>query len=76
MQKKLINDSKSYSPVRNRIRFVPSNLSEKEKNLTNKDLVWIQCSEYRCMAYVDSNGHWINFYTGKKLDNFVKVIAR
>ena len=42
---------------------------------TDKDLVWVQCKGYRCLAYSDATGEWINFYTGKKLTNFVKVIG-
>jgi hypothetical protein len=38
-------------------------------------LVWVQCKEYRCLAYIDATGNWINFYTGKKLADFVKVIG-
>jgi len=37
-------------------------------------LVWVQCRGYRCLAYVDATGKWINFYTGKKLADFVEVI--
>ena len=40
-----------------------------------KDLVWVQCKEYRCLAYLDETGKWINFYTGKKLKDFVKIIG-
>jgi hypothetical protein len=40
-----------------------------------KELVWIQCKEYRCLAYLDAAGKWINFYTGKKLKDFVKIIG-
>jgi hypothetical protein len=41
----------------------------------HKDLVWVQCKEYRCLAYLDEAGKWINFYTGKKLTDFVKIIG-
>lgn len=41
----------------------------------HKDLVWVQCKEYRCLAYLDAPGKWINFYTGKKLTDFVKIIG-
>jgi hypothetical protein len=40
-----------------------------------EDLVWVQCKGYRCMAYLDASGKWINFYTGEKLTDFVKVIG-
>jgi len=39
------------------------------------DLVWIQCKGYRCMGYRDLEGKWINFYTNKKLTDFIKVIG-
>jgi len=39
-----------------------------------KDLVWVQCKGYRCLAYLDASGKWINFYTGRKLTGFVKII--
>ena len=42
---------------------------------TFEDLVWVQCKGYRCMAYVDATGQWINFYTGEKLTDFVKVLG-
>jgi len=37
-------------------------------------LVWVQCKGYRCMAYADATGEWINFYTGKKIADFIEVI--
>jgi hypothetical protein len=40
----------------------------------NRDLVWVQCKGYRCLACSDATGKWINFYTGKKLTDFVKII--
>jgi hypothetical protein len=38
------------------------------------DLVWVQCKEFKCLAYLDETGKWINFYTGRKLTDFVKII--
>ena len=39
-----------------------------------KDLVWVQCEGYRCLAYLDAKGKWINFYTGEKLtENFTVI---
>jgi hypothetical protein len=40
-----------------------------------KDPVWVQCKGYRCLAYLDATGKWINFYNGEKLTDFVKVIG-
>ena len=42
---------------------------------TYDDLVWVQCKGYRCMAFTDANRKWINFYTGKKLTDFVKMLG-
>jgi len=42
---------------------------------TPVELVWVQCKEYRCLAYLDATGKWINFYTGNKLTDFVKIIG-
>ena len=42
---------------------------------TYDDLVWVQCKGYRCLAFTDATGQLINFYTGKKLTDFVKVIG-
>jgi hypothetical protein len=41
----------------------------------HKELVWVQCKEFKCLAYLDEAGKWINFYTGKKLTDFVKIIG-
>ena len=38
-------------------------------------LVWVQCKGYRCLAFTDENGKWINFYTSKKLTDFIEVIG-
>jgi hypothetical protein len=41
----------------------------------HKELVWVQCKGYRCLAYLDITGKWMNFYTGKKLKDFVRIIG-
>jgi hypothetical protein len=61
--------------MNNRIRFHPKNDRISGPVSTDKDLVWVQCKEYKCVAYLDTAGKWINFYTGKKLTDFVKVIG-
>jgi len=38
------------------------------------ELVWVQCKGYRCMAYADAAGRWINFYTGSVVNDVVGVI--
>ena len=39
------------------------------------ELVWIRCKGYRCMGYRNSEGKWMNFYTHKKLTDFIEVIG-
>ena len=61
--------------MRNRIQFHMKSSPISGRVSTDKDLVWVQCKEYRCLAYSDAAGQWINFYTGNKLTDFVKVIG-
>jgi len=61
--------------MRNRIQFPTKNGQVSGPVSTDKDLAWVQCKEYKCLAYSDTAGKWINFYTGKKLTDFVKVIG-
>jgi hypothetical protein len=51
-----------------------SDPNSKKHPKTYDDLVWVQCKGFRCLAFTDANHKWINFYTGKKLADFVKVI--
>lgn len=44
------------------------------KNVTPDQLVWVQCPAFHCLAYQNAQGHWMNFYTGKRLKGAVKVI--
>ena len=37
-------------------------------------LVWVQCHGYRCLAYHDAKGRWVNFYTGTLLTGAVKPV--
>jgi len=38
-------------------------------------MVWVQCKGYRCLAYRDAQGKWVNFYSGEKLTNFIRVVS-
>jgi hypothetical protein len=57
------------------------NQSESGKGQTSgqvpkyKDPIWVHCKGYRCMAYTDAAGKWINFNTGKELTDFVEIIG-
>jgi len=62
---------------RNRFRFGADNGANGRAiapSLVGIALSWVQCKEHRCLAYRDPAGKWINFYTGKGLTGFVKVI--
>jgi len=47
--------------------------NSRKSSVTGIDLVWVQCKGYRCMAYSDATGRWINFYTGKVLADVVEL---
>jgi hypothetical protein len=60
------------------LKSVGGNPAARPKNkaqpAANSPLVWVQCKGYRCLAYQNPAGKWINFYTGKVLADFVEVI--
>jgi hypothetical protein len=35
---------------------------------------WVQCHGFRCLAFLDATGQWVNFYTGKALTGPLKLI--
>ena len=60
---------------RARIRFLPKIRLAVKTDAKDKNLVWVQCDQYRCLAYAGATGKWINFYTGKELRGRFKVIG-
>jgi hypothetical protein len=36
--------------------------------------VHVQCDGFRCLAYCDKNGAWVNYQDGKPLSGIVRVI--
>ena len=60
----------------NRIRFVPLKDLKKRGEPNHANLFWVQTKEFRCLAFLDGKGKWTNFYDGKKLNDFVKVVGR
>lgn len=46
-----------------------------DQPLMGSSLAWVQCSGYRCLAYTNARGQWVNFYTHKVLTDFVEVIG-
>jgi hypothetical protein len=49
---------------------VRARLAKHPKNYD--DLVWVQCKGYRCLAFRDASGRWINFYNGQLLTDFIE----
>ncbi len=37
-------------------------------------LVWVQCPDHRCLAYLDEKGHWFSFYTHQPLPNVIRTL--
>jgi len=60
--------------MKNGVQSLTKNGQIKRQVQTDMVLIWVQCKGYRCLAYSDATGKWINFYTGKKLTDFVKII--
>jgi hypothetical protein len=52
----------------------------KDKKLTPKEdsiaLVQVQCAGFRCMAYRDETGAWIDFHMGKPITGYVEEVRR
>lgn len=57
------------------IQFLLETRPTEKPQANHKVLVWIRCGEKRCLAHMDADGKWIDFYTGKKLRDFIKVIG-
>ncbi len=36
--------------------------------------VQVQCEGYRCLAYRDKEGNWINYHNGQPLKGTVKLV--
>jgi hypothetical protein len=54
---------------------LPTPAKSRRAKKDSRNLAWVQCRDYRCIAYQNSEGKWINFYTDKKLADFVEVIG-
>lgn len=60
---------------RNRFRFGTVNHNGHKTAARNVKLTWVQCQGYRCLAFLDERGKWINFYTDKVLTDFVEALG-
>ncbi len=61
--------------MRNRVQFHVKTVRTDGQIPNYSDLVWVQCDGYKCLAYTDETGKWMNFYTGEELTDIVKVIG-
>jgi len=66
-------------------KFGPAGISEQSEwmqeakaarppDLDLSQLIWVQCHGYRCLAYRNAKGRWVNFYTGRVLSGTVKPV--
>jgi hypothetical protein len=44
------------------------------KSLRERPVI-VQCADFRCMAYRDANGKWLDYFSGDELKGEVKVVA-
>ena len=44
------------------------------KSLREQPVI-VQCSDFRCMAYRDTSGKWLDYFNGEELKGEVKVVA-
>jgi hypothetical protein len=52
---------------------VPS-IAQRDKSLPLAVPVQVQCDGFRCLAYRNLNGKWVDYYTGKLLEGSVHLI--
>ena len=45
------------------------------KHLTLAVPVYVQCEGFRCLAYRDKSGNWINYYSGEPLQGTVTPVG-
>jgi len=47
---------------------------KRAKSLRERPFI-VQCSDFRCMAYRDSSGKWLDYFNGDELKGEVKVVS-
>ena len=73
---------KQYGTAKNRAAFLPviEAVGKRPRSMPTPaglmihQLSWVQAGGFRCLAYRDARGRWINFYTGNLLSGPVRVI--
>ena len=48
--------------------------SVQPQNPPANDVVWVQCSDRRCLAFLDEQGFWVSLYTRRQITDFVRII--
>ena len=49
-------------------------LARQAKSLRERSFI-VQCGHYRCMAYRDGGGKWIDYFHGDELKGEVKIVS-
>jgi len=44
------------------------------KSLKQRPFI-VQCTEFRCMAYRDSSGKWVDYFNGDELKGEVTILS-
>ena len=51
-----------------------TDIAQRDKTLPLAVPVQVQCEGFRCLAYYDENGKWLDFHTDKPLVDEVRLI--
>jgi hypothetical protein len=44
------------------------------KSLRERPFI-VQCADFRCMAYRDSSGKWLDYFNGDEIKGEVKIVS-
>ena len=47
---------------------------KRAKSLKERPFI-VQCPEFRCMAYRDSSGKWVDYFNGDEIKGEVKIVS-
>ena len=47
---------------------------KRAKSLRERPFI-VQCAEFRCMAYRDSSGKWVDYFNGDEIKGEVKIVS-
>ena len=47
---------------------------KRAKSLRERPFI-VQCTDFRCMAYRDTNGKWVDYFNGDEIKGEVKIVS-